>query len=150
MQKNNAMTGEEKRKILKEQYKKELQLRKEYLEKVERLRKLKNVTGALTSMEGALNDDSEDWIGKIDQETAIMEAKTEMALDSQAAVEQQIQQLEQEGQMEKITAKDLVEQMKREMGLLPEVEEGPEAPEAKEGEENTPKEDSPRKTMGDF
>ncbi len=148
------MTGEEKRKILKEQYKKELQLRKEYLEKVERLRKLKNVTGALTSMEGALNDDSEDWIGKIDHETAIMEAKTEMALDSQAAVEQQIQQLEQEVQMEKITAKDLVEQMKREMGLLPETEENPDDTEAKtqdkEGEEKTPKDAPPRKTMGDF
>lgn len=144
------MTGEEKRKLMKEQYKKELQSRKEFLEKAERLRKLKKINHALTNMEGALNDDSADWVEKIDQETALMEAKTEMALDSQAAVEQEIKNLEQAVEMEKITAKDLVEQMKREMGLLPEVEETPAAEEAPDDAEAEKGKDTPKKTMGDF
>ncbi len=155
------MTGEEKRKQLKEQYKKELQARKEFKEKVERLRKLKNLNSAVTDMTTALGDDSDDWIRKIDEETAFMEAKTEMAMDSESTLDKEITNLQQQVEVEKMTAKDLVNEMKREMGLLPDEPEVPEeeaAEAASETEESPADEtkteedqtDSPKKTLGDF
>jgi hypothetical protein len=148
------MTGEEKRKILKEEYKKELQARKEFKEKAESLRKLKNINNALTDMTGALNDDSDDWVQKIDSETAFMEAKIEMAMDAESTLDREIKEREQAVQMEKLTAKNLVEQMKREMGLLPEVEEtaDPEVPaeDAPESAETEKGAGTAKKTMGDF
>lgn len=156
------MTGEEKRNQLKEQYKKELQARKEFKDKVERLRKMKNLNSAVTDLTGALGDDSDDWIRKIDEETAFMEAKTEMAMDSEATLDKEITNLQQQVEMERMTAKDLVNEMKREMGLLPdEPEEVPEEEEAEtaleteespagETETDEDQTDTPKKTLGDF
>ena len=73
------LSGEEKRARMKEQFKKELRERKEFAEKVKKLRRLQNINNALDGMK--MEDDSQDWIDKLNQETAFNEAKTEMALE---------------------------------------------------------------------
>ncbi|MEM8900531.1 MAG: hypothetical protein AAGC85_20620 [Bacteroidota bacterium] len=160
------MTGEEKRRQLKEQYKKDLKLRKEFLEKAKKLRNMSNVNKALTEMTDGLTDDSDDWISKINQETALTEAKLEMALDEASETQQKLEDLAKEAEMEKFSASEMVKQMKRELGMEVEEEEATEEEtkaEAKEGEEaasteegaesteDTPEEsDQGPKTMGDW
>ena len=159
------MTGEEKRRQLKEQYKKDLKLRKEFLEKAKKLRNISNVNKALTEMTDGLTDDSDDWISKINQETALTEAKLEMALDEASETQKKLEDLAKEAEMEKFSASEMVKQMKRELGMEVEEEEAEEETkaEAKEGEEeasteegaesteDTPEEsDQGPKTMGDW
>ncbi|MEM7514272.1 MAG: hypothetical protein AAF388_25325, partial [Bacteroidota bacterium] len=159
------MTGEEKRRQLKEQYKKDLKLRKEFLEKAKKLRNMSNVNKALTEMTDGLTDDSDEWISKINQETALTEAKLEMALDEASETQQKLEDLAKEAEMEKFSASEMVKQMKRELGMEVEEEEAEEEAkaEAKEGEEaasteegtksteDTPEEsDQGPKTMGDW
>ncbi|MEL6194708.1 MAG: hypothetical protein AAFR66_21795 [Bacteroidota bacterium] len=160
------MTGEEKRRQLKEQYKKDLKLRKEFLEKAKKLRNMSNVNKALTEMTDGLTDDSDEWISKINQETALTEAKLEMALDEASETQKKLEDLAKEAEMEKFSASEMVKQMKRELGMEVEEEEVTEEEantEAKEGEEaasteegtesteDTPEEsDQGPKTMGDW
>jgi len=156
------MTGEEKRRQLKEQYKRDLKMRKEFLEKAKSLRSQQNINKALGEMLDGLNDDSEDWINQINQETALTEAKFEMAMDEAAAAEEQIKNIANEAEMKRIQAESLVQQMKREMGLLEEEETTTEVEVSNEVEASTeatagdaedqepPAPQPPRKTMGDF
>ena len=154
------MTGEEKRRQLKEQYKKDLMERKEILQKMKALHKMKRINHALEEMKSALNDDSEDWIDQLNQETAFTEAKLEVALDSAEEVDKKMEELAKEAEMEKLNAEHLVLKMKRELGLLTAEEEKPETEEGKEekteGKTAEKKEmesgDTPEKgkTLGDF
>ena len=160
------MTGEEKRRQLKEQYKKDLKLRKEFLEKAKKLRNMSNVNKALTEMTDGLTDDSDEWISKINQETALTEAKLEMALDEASETQKKLEDLAKEAEMEKFSASEMVKQMKRELGMEVEEEEATEEKtkaEAKEGEEAASTEegaestedaseesDQGPKTMGDW
>ena len=143
------MTGEEKRRQLKEQYKKDLKLRKEFLEKAKKLRNMSNVNKALTEMTDGLTDDSDEWISKINQETALTEAKLEMALDEASETQKKLEDLAKEAEMEKFSASEMVKQMKRELGMEVEeeetTEEGAKA-EAKEGEEAVSTEEGTKST----
>lgn len=167
------MTGEEKRRQMKEQYKRDLKLRKEFLDKAKNLRNQQNINKAISEMMDGMKDDSEDWINQLNQETALTEAKFDVALDEAKAAEQKLKDIANEAEMKRIQAESLVEQMKRDMGLLPELEveeedteeeasdeiansdeengeseEKSDMPEATGEEPPSPK--PPRKTLGDF
>lgn len=71
---------EEERKRLKEAYKEDLRLRREFLERVRQTQTAANVNRALQNMEGG-TDDTDDWIFRLNQQTALNEAKAELALE---------------------------------------------------------------------
>ncbi len=117
---DKELSGEEKRQKMKEQYKKELRERKEFLNKVKGLRRTQSINKALESMN--VEDDTDQWIEKLNQETAFREAKTEIALDTAIAssvvanepsLEQELAISEEE--MQKIAAEQMVARMKAEL-----------------------------------
>ncbi|MEZ4849559.1 MAG: hypothetical protein R3B93_13255 [Bacteroidia bacterium] len=142
------MTGEEKRKQLKEEmkaaYKRDLQKRKEFQEKMKTLRhtqKMNNAIGEIIS--GLTSDDSDEWIDKLNRDTVLSEAKTEMALDDVLEEGKELDKLKKQAEAEKFSASRLVEEMKKEMGMIDE-ELFPE-------EKNEKKDDEgPKRTLGDF
>lgn len=149
------MTGEEKRRLLKEQYKKDLLARKDFLEKAKQLRKSQKMTGAITEITSSLNmDDTDAWIELLNRESAITEAKMEISMDLvQESGEDLLKAQATEAEQQKLSAELLVLQMKKEMGLIDEVpqpaaeEPAPEAPEdSKEEEKPSP----PKRKLGDF
>ncbi|MEL6591977.1 MAG: hypothetical protein AAFP02_06615 [Bacteroidota bacterium] len=160
------MTGEEKRKLLKEQmkaqYKKDLQLRKEFLEKAEGLKRSQKLNNVVSDIVGSLDDDTDDWIDQLNSGSAVSEAKLDMMLDQATETSRELDRLAKEAEMQKMAAEDLVTQMKREMGI--EVPEKPAAEERSPKEESTPKESpkaesdppaekkppKPNKSLGDF
>lgn len=120
----DTMAGEEERKRqrekMKEEYKRELLKRKEILEQAKRMRSSRNINEAIQGLTGALNDDTDDWIRKLDQESALTEAKFEMAMDSAELSTNELEKKRKEAEAEKFSAEQLVDEMKREMGLLTE------------------------------
>ena len=163
------MTGEEKRRLLKEQYKKELQERRAFIEKAKALRKMQRINKAITNMESAMHDDSDEWIDILNQETALSEAKMEMMMEeaSLSQEKKKLDEIQMQAELAKRSAEDLVRQMKIELGLLeetPKEEEGKEkkvegdmAPEKKAQEKPSekdspqiPKDSAQSKTLGDF
>lgn len=145
---------EEERKRLKEQIKQEeladLKQRKSFLNKVNEVKKqqpLVNAMNEIEKMASGEGDDTNDWMNLLNQDTALMDAKTEMALSMEEEKQQKLNQISNQMEMEKLNAQKLVNDMKRSMGLLPE-----EAPVA----DLTPNEDVPevkplnKKTLGDF
>ena len=152
------LSGEEKRRLMKEEFKKDLLQRKEFLQKVEQLKKQQTLRKAVEGMTS--EDDTDEWVNLLNQETAFKEAKTEMALNLVEEQRKKIESLEHQIEMEKLSARQLVEQMKRELGLLPPEEEKKEStPEDKgsipiETSESQPKDEDfsseSAKTMGDF
>jgi|GEM_PF-2556287 len=166
------LSGEEKRRKLKEEYKKDLLARKQFRQKVNRLKNLQKINKALENMVTD-NDDTDDWIRKLDEETALNEAKVEISLDSILnETEEKQKKIVDEAEMKKINAKNLVEEMKKSLGLFEEEEtteeeevstETTEEEDEKEEEvsidlpeEETEADDndddifSPPKTLGDF
>lgn len=152
------LSGEEKRRLMKEQFKKELRERKAFQEKVAQLRKQQNITKALEDMN--YEDDSQDWIDKLNSETAFTEAKVEMALESAhiaaAKAEAEKQLALDEEEMKKIAAEEMVQQMKEQIaaeaeGKLLNVEVDPESGETVEKQEPPQEEDvnRPRRGMMD-
>ena len=166
------MTGEEKRQQLKEQYKKELLERKAFLEKAKTLRKMQRINKAISEMESALHDDSDEWINKLNEESALSEAKMEILMEEALHSEEQrkLDEVQMQAEVAKKSAEDLVRQMKRELGLLVEEEEAkdpkeatPKVSEKKEGKEppkeslesnnkasEESKDPTQNKTLGDF
>ncbi len=155
------MTGEEKRKQLKEQYKKDLKLRKEYIEKAKKLQKLKNVNKALNDMQRQTEDDSDDLIAQLNQETALTEAKLEIALDEAQEQQKQLELLAKEAELAKLNALNLVEEMKKSMGIEPSKTDSSstekkattstsEEKQNPEEEKEEKDDDSSKKTMGDW
>jgi hypothetical protein len=147
-------SGEEIRQKMKEEYKKDLRARKEFLGKVEELRQKQQLTNAFVEITEAGNDDTDEWIAKINQETALNEAKAEVAYESAQMAEEDRKKAEEmamtEAEMQKIAAKEMVERMKAEMAG--EIVEKPESKvESKGGEELPEVDDRPsRKMLGDI
>lgn len=155
------MTGEEKRRQLKEQYKAELAKRKEILDQAKKLRKMQRINHALNEMKAALNDDSDEWIEQLNRESALTEAKLDVMMDSTQQVEKKIETLAMEAERERLSAENLVKQMKRELGMADESEdetkagteeetENAQKSGAPEEEENTTDSPPQKKTLGDF
>ncbi len=149
------MTGEEKRRLLKEQYKRDLLARKDFLEKAKQLRKSQKMTGAITEITSSLNmEDTDVWIEHLNRESAITEAKMEISMDlAKESGEDLLKAQVTEAEQQKLSAELLVLQMKKEMGLIDEVpqpaaeEPAIEAPEdSKEEEKPSP----PKRKLGDF
>ncbi|MEZ4777520.1 MAG: hypothetical protein R3D00_30365 [Bacteroidia bacterium] len=139
------MTGEERRRLLKEQMKQEfkddIKKRKEIEEQMKVMRHTRKLNEAVTEItSGLTSDDSDDWIDKINHKTALSEAKLEMSLESDSAVNKEIENLEKQAQAEKFSAEQLIKDMKRQMGLL---EEEPPV-------DNKKSEEPPEKKLGDF
>ena len=111
------LSGEEKRRRMKEQFKKELKERKEFINKVKGLRKMQSINKALSDMK--MDDDSDQWIEQLNRETAFQDAKTEMALEAAKATEAQEdfekEMAMSEAEMEKLAAEQMVARMKAEM-----------------------------------
>lgn len=161
------MTGEEKRKKMKEEmkaaYKRDLQKRKEFLESAKRMKHSKKMNDAITNLTAGLEDDSDDWIEKLNRESALSEAKLDMSLDAAANTAKELDKLAKQAEAEKFSAAELLKQMKREMGLLDEDEETTEettnaeetAAEGTEGQDKKTKEAKkktppPPKSLGDW
>ncbi|MEO0900219.1 MAG: hypothetical protein AAFY71_27655 [Bacteroidota bacterium] len=149
------MTPEEKRQLekqkLKEAYKAELKKRKEFLDNAQRLRTSRKLNDAISQITNSLNDDTDDWIEKLNMEAAVGEAKIDMFLDEATKTTEEIKKMADEAKMAKFKAEDLVIQMKKEMGLLkPENEEEKKLDEALEEENSDEEGDSPKKSLGDI
>jgi len=114
------MTGEEKRRQLKEQYKQELRTRKEFLEKAKKLRKMQRINEALSEINKAMDDDTDEWIRKLNEEAALTEAKMEMFIDqaTPSLEHDKMEDLAVEAERARLSAEEMVKQLKREMGLL--------------------------------
>ncbi len=134
------MNSEEYRNMLKEQYKKDLREKKQFLDKVNQLKKQQTLLNALENMNP--EDDTEDWVNKLNHETAFMEAKTELALSLQEEQKKQLESMEHTVELEKLAAQQLIIEMKKQMGL---VEEKPETP----AEEKTEPENKTIEIKGD-
>ncbi|TAE58249.1 MAG: hypothetical protein EAZ89_03415 [Bacteroidetes bacterium] len=149
------MTDEERRKLekerMKEEFKQDLKLRQEFLNKAKQSRTTNMLNQAVGNiMSGLGGDDSDEWIAKLNQDTALTEAKIDMALENEASVTKQLEQAANQAELEKLSAQQLVDKMKREMGLLPPEEPAvTPLPEEKTAEEEQPK-SPPEKRLGDF
>lgn len=145
------MTAEEYRRQLKEQIKQEakadLQKRKEFLNAVEQAKHSEKLRQAVEGL--VPTDDSDEWIAKLNQQTAVNEAKTEMALDNAIAQEQEraakLEAAKFEAERKAQAAADLVAQMRREMFGAPKEESAPETP-AEQPAQQQPS----SKKLGDF
>jgi hypothetical protein len=144
---------EEERNRLKEQIKQEeladLKQRKAFLNRVNEVKKQQPLTNALNEIEKMASgegDDTNDWLNLLNQETALMDAKTEMSLEMEEEKQKKLEQINNQLELEKLNAKKLVEDMKRSMGLLP-----AETPELDETKTETPEvKPQGKKTLGDF
>ena len=150
------MTGEEKRRKLKEemkaQYKRDLQLRKEFLNQAENLKRSQKLNQSISEIVGGLEDDSDDWINQLNQNSAVTEAKLDMMLGEASETAKELDKLAKEAESQKFAAEDLVRQMKEEMGMLPKevpAEEAGDTPEAKDQKEESGGGKS-GKSMGDL
>jgi hypothetical protein len=116
------MAGEEERKKrkeqIKEEYKRELQKRKEILEQAKRLRHSRNINQAIEGITGALNDDTDEWIYKLDQESSLTEAKIDLAMESAASSVDELEKERKQAEADKFSAEQLLKEMKQDMGLL--------------------------------
>lgn len=142
------MTSEEYRNMLKEQYKKDLRERKQFLDKVEQLKKQQTLLNAIEKMNP--EDDTDDWMQKLNQETAFMEAKTELAMGAVEEQKKQIESMENQAEMEKLAAQQLIIEMKKQMGLIVETEK-PQVEPTADTVEIKPEAETPKKNiLGDF
>jgi hypothetical protein len=80
MDNDKFLSGEEKRAKLKEQYKNELLLKKQFLDKLESRRHINNINNALEKMLKIGTDDMDLEIEKLNAESALAAAKLELAL----------------------------------------------------------------------
>jgi phage shock protein A len=117
MDENKKLSSEEQRQLMKEQYKQDLRMRKEFLNKVNELKKQQPLVNALDEISKAGEDDTDEWIAKLNQKSAMTEAKMEMALDSTdipVDIEAPKPELS-DAEIRKIQAAEMVAKMKAEM-----------------------------------
>lgn len=111
-------TGEEMRQKMKEEFKQDLRKRKEFLESVKEYKRTKTLSDAVVEINNASEDDTDVWIEKVNEKSALSEAKMEMAMDSSSIdtpnPKQEVSPAT-EAEMRKIQAQELVRQMKAEM-----------------------------------
>lgn len=126
------LSGEEQRAKMKELYKKDLRARKEFLENVKEHKRQKTLTDAVLNVTGALeNDDTDVWVDQLNKESAMSEAKMEMALDSATSapeVTEQERLAMSDAEIRKLQAAELVAKMKAEMEAAAKGPSTPEAP----------------------
>lgn len=117
MDENKKLSSEEQRRLMKEQYKDDLRQRKEFLNKVNELKKQEPILKALENMQ--VEDDSDEWIAKLNQKSAMSEAKMEMAMDSSGVVTPSLEEAAKpvisDEEIKKIQAAEMVAKMKAEM-----------------------------------
>lgn len=117
MDENKKLSSEEQRRLMKEQYKDDLRQRKEFLNKVNELKKQEPILKALENMQ--VEDDSDEWIAKLNQKSAMSEAKMEMAMDSSGVITPSLEEVAKpefsEEEIKKIQAAEMVAKMKAEM-----------------------------------
>lgn len=142
------MTSEEYRNMLKEQYKKDLRERKQFIQKVQELKKQEPLLKAIEGLK--VEDDSDEWIEKLNQQTAFMDAKTELAADAIAEQQQKQEQVHSEAELQKIAAQQLLLEMKRQMGLLPPEEPVNLVEKTPVNEENMIEQTEDKPLLGDF
>lgn len=104
------LSGEEKRKKMKEQFKKELLQDLEFKRKVQQMKKMSEIQKALESMN--YEDDTDEWINKLNEKAAISDAKLEIAFDD---IEQKAKDNKLEDELNKIIAEEIVNKTKSEM-----------------------------------
>lgn len=150
------MTPEEKNRLerekLKEAYKAELKKRKEFLNSTKQLQTSRKLNEAISKITDSLNDDTDVWIDKLNQESAVGEAKMDIFLDQASKTTNEIEKLANEAELAKSSAQNLVDQMKKEMGMLEiDMEEDKkkldEILAEDDKKKNTP---PPKKSMGDI
>ncbi len=115
MDEEKKLSSEEQRERMKEEYKRELKARKEFLGKVNTLKQQQTLLNAMEGMQ--YEDDSDEWINKLNQETAMREAKVEMAMDTigeDIPVEIVPPQVSEE-ELKKIAAAEAVRKLKEQM-----------------------------------
>jgi len=148
------MTGEEYRKKLKEQMKQEfkddLKKRREFLGKMKELKQSEKMRKAVEGL--TFEDDTDEWISKLNEESAFNDAKVEMALDMKLEEEKKRKQrLEDELEMQKLTAQSLVEEMKKETTDPKTEAKAEDDPKAEDQEQQEEKNDKGGgKTLGDW
>jgi phage shock protein A len=138
------LSGEEQRAKMKEAYKRDLQQRKQFLDDVKEHKRQKTLTDAVVAITSANEqDDTDVWVEKLNEKSAISEAKMEMAMDSisvsgSPVVEEQARLAMSDAEIRKIKAQELVAQMKAEMeGASHPPQSNPEPPKV-ELEKSTP------------
>ncbi len=115
------LSGEEQRAKMKEAYKDDLRKRKQFLEDVKEHKRVKTLSDAVIEITSANEkDDTDVWVEKLNEKSALSEAKMEMALDStevarSPAVEEKERLAMSDAEIRKIKAAELVAQMKAEM-----------------------------------
>ncbi|MCI4666898.1 MAG: hypothetical protein MRZ79_01965 [Bacteroidia bacterium] len=153
------MTPEEKNRLerekLKEAYKAELKKRKEFLNSAKQLQTSRKLNDAISKITDALNDDTDEWVEKLNRESAVGEAKMDMFLEQASQTTNEMEKLANEAELAKNSAQDLVSQMKKEMGILDiDIEEDEKKLEEilKEDTDKEKKKDTPppKKSMGDI
>ncbi|MBP6721135.1 MAG: hypothetical protein KA239_02370, partial [Bacteroidia bacterium] len=72
-------TGEEMRQKMKEEFKQDLRKRKEFLDSVKEYKRTKTLSDAVVDIQSGSEDDTDVWIEKVNEKTALSEAKMEMA-----------------------------------------------------------------------
>ncbi len=75
------LSGAEERERLKQAYLKELRLRKQFLQKMRSGRQLGRIANELENMVSMQDDDTDEWIRKLEEGAAIDKAKLEIALE---------------------------------------------------------------------
>lgn len=84
MEDDKHLSGEEKRRKLKEEYLQDLRLRKQFLQEAERNKYMNHINRALSDMSQALEaDDSDEWIAKLKGTALLQEAQLDMILEQQ-------------------------------------------------------------------
>lgn len=148
------MTGEEKRKQLKEQmkeaYKQDILKRREILEQAKHLKTSRKLNSAIQNITSALHDDSEEWIEKLNQDSFLAEAKMDLALDEALESNQKLGELAQKAEEEKFSADELFMEMKQEMGMLDDLDDEKDPLEQELLDELKEEEQKPRKSFGDI
>jgi phage shock protein A len=115
------LSGEEQRAKMKEAYKDDLRKRKQFLEDVKEHNRVKTLSDAVINITSANeNDDTDVWVEKLNEKSALSEAKMEMALDSANVSSSPIADERErlalsDAEIRKLKAAELVAQMKAEM-----------------------------------
>lgn len=135
------LSGEEKRKKMKEQFKKELLQDLEFKRKVQEMKKMSQIQKALENMNYA--DDSDEWINKLNEKAAISDAKLEIAFDD---IEQKAKESKLEDELNKIIAEEIVNETKNEMNAKKTLGDFG----IDEEKQSDKPEDKNNKTLGDF
>lgn len=128
------LTPEEKRQKMKEEFKKDLMARKEFLQKLQALKQQKKLTDALESM--TPEDDTDDWIRKLNEESGVSDAKIDMILEQHG-----VTLGEDTTNTEPQTADEILKAIKAELGDIKKPD---------EPQDNQTGFEGPKKTLGDL